>query len=85
MSRHSEFVHASNIPEDSCDFDYDEIDRNVFGEHSLPPKPSAATRVKASLMDEVSHLRKLAIKIITSHDPVQTSTTFLNTLCPNVY
>lgn len=78
-SRHSEF-HASYLPQDSCDFDFDEIDRRLAGEtDETRPDPIH------SRLEEIEHLRRITCQIVTAKNPLKIVKTLLATLCPTIY
>lgn len=84
MSRHSEFTHGSRIPEDSIDFDYDEIDRNIFGNEEVSketPRAAAAHH----FMDEITIMRKFIFQIASSDEPHEVAALIMRTQCPAFY
>lgn len=79
--RHSEFIHASYLPTDSCDFDFDEIDRRISGEQD----PKEIESEKPTLLDEIATLRRITYQIVNSEEPHITAEFILKTLCKDVY
>lgn len=82
-SRHSEF-HAAYLPQDSCDFDYDEIDRRLAGNSDPEELPDRGLQ-PCSRMEEIEHLRSVTRQLVTAKHPHKLVKTLLTTLCPSIY
>ena len=82
-SRHSEF-HAAYLPQDSCDFDFDEIDRRLGWKEPGDDDIRDKEDVSLSALDEVRELRELIRVIVSDKNPVRMARKIHDTLCKDV-